>query len=134
MLKAMMISALAIGAAGCVADAERSAELTPEGEAELAAALAGKVAQEPRSCVSLRDLRGNKSIADRYILFEGRGDEVYLSRASGGCDISPWEAIEVRTTGTQLCEGEAVRVFDPRTGMFAGSCILGEFTPYRDEG
>jgi hypothetical protein len=83
--------------------------------------------------VSQRDLRGNRSVGEDVILFDGRSrDVVYVNRPAGGCpELNSGRAIVTRTTSNQLCRGDIAVVFDTQSGMEFGGCGLGEFTPYR---
>ncbi|MFN3943659.1 MAG: hypothetical protein ACK4K7_01860 [Allosphingosinicella sp.] len=117
--------------AGCAMYAP--AEPTPEAQNRLAEALQGRTAAgPPQNCVRAADLRGNRSVDERTIIFDGVAGTVYVNQPRDGCPlIGPSRAIRTRTTGTQLCAGDIVSVFDPQTGMEYGSCALGEFTTYR---
>lgn len=122
----------ALAATGCMAGSEEPPPLSPQARADIDAALAGRTAGPPEQCVRQQELRGNRPIGENAILFEGRGDVVYLNRPSGTCDgLRPWSALRFRTVNTTLCAGELAVVFDPRTGMEYGGCSLGRFIPYR---
>ena len=103
-------------------------------EAELADELEGRVAGEPVTCISQRDIRAHEAAGDGLILFEGRGDVDYLNHPQGGgCPTLRFgRALVFRTTSTRLCAGEVASVIEPVSGGSYGSCILGEFTPYRE--
>jgi hypothetical protein len=107
-------------------------ELTAAEESELSVALAGRVAGQPVSCVNLRDIRGNRSVGEGVILFEGTGGTVYVNRPPAGCpDLRDTRTLITRTSSTQLCRGDIARVADLPSDMEYGSCGLGDFTPYR---
>lgn len=102
-------------------------------DSRLAAALQGYEQSGPAvSCVSLRDLRGNKSAGDA-ILFDGpTSSTLWVNRPAGGCpDLNNGRALQTRTTSTQLCRGDIATVFDTLTGTPYGGCGLADFTPYR---
>lgn len=121
--------------AACTVAAGESVEATPEAQDRLATALAGRTAGPSVSCVRTQDVRGNRIIDERTILFEGRGSTDYLNRTAGACaGMREWHALRLRTVGTQMCQGETVVAFDPTSGLERGGCALGEFTPYRREG
>jgi hypothetical protein len=133
MKKVLMSTFAAFGLAACVpSDTPASA---PAADASgLEAALAGRTAEAPVSCVNLQQLSGNKGFADGSILFQGQtsASTVYVNRPPGGCpSLSSFRALRTRTTTGQLCSGDIVTVFDPTSGIDYGSCGLGEFTPYR---
>jgi hypothetical protein len=89
-------------------------------------------AGEPVSCVSLRQLRGNRSVGEGAIVFEGVGSQrLWVNRPPAGCPVlRHGRALRTTTTGTQLCRGDIASVFDPLSGISYGGCGLGDFTPY----
>ena len=136
-MRTLILFAAAALAAGCVnesadvVDAGQSVVMIPA-DVELSAALAGRTAGEPRSCVRLQDVRNTRSAGRDTILFDGPGDVVYVNRARSSCpDIKSWHAIRHRTVGTNICANELIRVFDPNSGIEYGGCSLGEFVPWR---
>ena len=137
-MKTIILLSVAILVAGCThgggpeASAGAQSQVAKD-EADLAAALSGRIAGPPQDCVSERDLGGNKSYGRGVILFSDRTDDVvYVNRPPTGCpDLNPGRALKTRTTSAQLCRGDIVLVFDPVSGMEFGGCALGEFTPYR---
>ncbi len=95
-------------------------------------ALAGRSEGPAVSCINQRGLRGNRSLGEGVILFEGRGDTLYVNRPAAGCPVLDFgRALVTRTTSTQLCRGDIATVVDPISGFSHGSCALGDFTPYR---
>ena len=123
----LLVAGLALG---CVAD--DGVELSPATRAQLDAALAGRTAERPLACVAQRELRGNRSLGEDVILFEGASHTVYVNRPSGGCArLDVGRALVTRTTSSQLCRGDIATVLDPVNGTEWGACILGDFVPYR---
>lgn len=119
----------ALLAAGCTM--EEPARVSPQAQAELAAAIQGRVAGPPQDCVEMRDLGSNRSVGD-VLVFQGRGDLIYVNRPPGGCpSIGLGRALQFQTTMTRLCRGDIGTVFDPTMGASFGACTLGEFVPYR---
>lgn len=117
-------------AAGCVP--AEPVELSAAEQGELSAALAGRVAGPAVSCVNLRDIRGNRSVGEGAILFEGVGDTVYLNRPPAGCpDLHETRTLITRTPTGRICSGDIATVSDLASGIQFGSCGLGDFTPYR---
>ena len=123
---------LAVAALGaCTAYSDPVVRTTVD-EAALDETLAGRVQGEPVSCVRQQDVRNTRSPGGNAILFDGPGGIVYVNRARGSCPpIRPWHAIQHRSSGTRLCTGELIRVFDPQTGVEYGGCMLSEFVPWR---
>jgi hypothetical protein len=108
-------------------------ELDADDEAKLTTQLRGYSAAGPAvSCVSLRDLRGNRSAGEGAIVFQGTSGRLWVNRPPAGCpDMSFGRALQIRTTGSQLCRGDIASVFDPVSRMEFGGCGLGDFEPYR---
>ncbi|HEX8443536.1 MAG TPA: hypothetical protein VF631_07800 [Allosphingosinicella sp.] len=123
---------LAALAAGC-AVSDAPTEMSAAAQNKLTEELRGFSAGPAQSCVSRRDLRGNRSVGDDVIIFEGRSRNlVYVNRPNGGCpSLNSGRALITRTPGTQLCSGDIAVVFDTTSGIEFGGCGLGDFTPYR---
>jgi hypothetical protein len=130
-MKTLIILACAGLAAGCTAG-DRPEEMAAD-EAKLATELANyEQSGRPVSCVSLTQLRGNRSAGETAIIFEGLGDNVWVNRPPAGCpSLEFGRALQTKTTGSQLCRGDIAQVVDPGAGISHGGCALGDFTPYR---
>ncbi|HEV2748086.1 MAG TPA: hypothetical protein VGW34_12415 [Allosphingosinicella sp.] len=130
MKKLTLIALAGVAGAGIAAG---PAPMSAAAEDELARELAGRSPDRPVSCVSQRDLRGNRTIGDELILFQGRtSGVVYLNRPEAGCPgLNLGRALVTRTTSSQLCAGDIATVFEPVSGAEFGGCVLGDFTPYR---
>jgi hypothetical protein len=114
--------------------AERPTQMTADDETKLSAALTGfEPAGPPVSCVNERDLRGNHSIGESAIVFEGLSSStLWVNRPAGGCpSLNGGRALVTHTTTSQLCRGDIANVIDPVAHISYGSCGLGDFTPYR---
>jgi hypothetical protein len=131
MKQILALAALAL-AAGCTASAEEQSLARADGEATLATELRNyQPAGQPVSCVSLRNLEGNRSAGENAVIFDGPGGRLYVNRPPAGCPmLRHGRALTVRTTNSQLCRGDIVSVFDPGTGANYGACGLGDFEPY----
>jgi hypothetical protein len=133
MKKIITIAAIFLAAGCTAASADEVAEAEANSEAKLAAELHNyEQSGPPVSCVSQRDLGGNRSAGDA-IVFSGRTrSTLYVNRPAGGCpDLNFGRALIIRTTSTQLCRGDIATVFDPISRSEFGGCGLGDFTPYR---
>ena len=109
-------------------------EATPEAGDRLAAALDGRVAGPAVDCVRRQDVRGQRIIDERTIVF-GSGSTVYLNRTRGQCDgMREYNAIRMQSSGSRMCDGELITIFDPTSGTHYGACALGDFVPYRRRG
>ena len=131
-MRNMILLAGAVLLAGCASE-ERMVEVERNDEARLAAALEGYRQSGPAiSCVSSRDLQGNRSVGERAIIFDSIGSTLYVNRPRDGCpEITSTRALRTRSPSTRLCSGDLASVFDPTTGAEYGGCALGDFTPYR---
>lgn len=127
----MKIGAAVIGfslIAACAASAEQTGREGDRSER----LLAGKVPGRALSCVSLRGLEGNRSLAGDRILFETRGSLVYVNQLRDSCpSLDFGRALKTDTRSGLLCDGDVVTIFDPQTGAGHGACSLGAFVPYR---
>lgn len=129
MKKLIAIPLLAL-AAGC-APSEPIALSNAE-QSQLAKELHGLTAGPTVSCVNMGDLRGNRSVGEGVILFDGPAGTVYVNRPAAGCPaLGSSRALITKTAGTQLCRGDIANVVDPGAGFSYGGCTLGDFTPYR---
>jgi hypothetical protein len=98
--------------------------------ADIAKALAGKVAEKPRTCIALDDARGAKVYNDA-ILYRVSRRLTYVNDAKGCNSFDPDPIFVSEVRGSQLCRGDVVKLVS-RVGGFQGPfCILGDFTPYR---
>lgn len=132
-MKILILSLAALIVTGCTAaDPQAAQTAAARAETKLAEATRGRVAGEPVSCVNQRLLRGNRSAGEGAIIFDGANDTVYVNRPIGGCpELGSFRALQTRTVSSQLCRGDIATVFDPGSGIFYGSCGLGDFVPYR---
>lgn len=131
MMKSILALSLALGLAACAEDGPL--EMTANDEARLASELRDYEQSGPTvSCVSQRDLEGNRSAGEGAIIFQARGSGVYVNRPRSGCpEMKHSRGLVTRTTSTRLCAGDIVRVVDFTSGFESGACGLGEFTPYK---
>ena len=106
-------------------------ELSGAEQAELNQALTGYAAVGTQDCVNQRDIRGNRSVGEGVILFEGNANRLYVNRPAGGCpDLRGTRTLATRTSSTQLCRGDIAQVVDLPSGMSYGGCGLGSFNVY----
>jgi hypothetical protein len=116
-----LIALFAFGAAS-------AAVAAPDG---LAKALAGRTAGKPVSCINQKNI-DSSTIVDGAIIYREKGGLLYVNRPDKGrCTIlQPDRQLVTRTTVTQLCQLDNVRVVDMVSRMQYGSCTLGDFVPY----
>lgn len=84
----------------------------------------------PRSCINTQQIREQRVIDDRTILFRV-GKAWYRNDIPSSCiALGSERAFSYRTSqGSQLCAVDIITVINPSLGMSYGSCGLGKFTP-----
>jgi hypothetical protein len=100
-------------------------------EAELARALAGRVAGEPVDCIDLHRIHSSRVITGTAILYDA-GGVLYVNRPENGAEeLNQWDTMVTRTQSTSLCSIDTVTMIDPGSRSFSGIVFLGDFVPYR---
>lgn len=131
-MKTPLLSAIMLLVSACAATPQP--ERTPQAEAALIQALAGRVAGAPQSCIALFDMGATRIVDRRTILFEGPGGVIWRNDIPQACaGLAPDRAIVTRTSTGMLCSGDIVQIIDPPSAVTFGSCGLGKFTPYRKQ-
>jgi hypothetical protein len=73
-------------------------------------------------------------VDDDTILFRSGSRRVYRNDLVGSCNGlgRGGYALVTRSFGGsgQLCRGDIAHTVDTASGMFGGSCVIGEFVPY----
>lgn len=84
---------------------------------------------ETRTCISTSRIGSMIALDDNHFLVEMRGGEVLLNRVRGRCNqaASAFTRMEYRVTGSQLCRGDIINIVDNSSGLWSGSCSLGDF-------
>ena len=107
-----------------------SRPVTPPGS-DLAQVTAGRVAGEPRTCISTDQSSGLRAI-DEQTLAYGSGRTVYINRLAGPCPgIQPLSTLIIEAQGTQYCRGDRVRGREMGSIISGPICILGNWVPYK---
>lgn len=104
----------------------------PRGEADLAKRLQNRVAGKPVSCLNQRDLGSSQIISGTAIVYQ-IGNTLYVNRPSGASSLDDDDILVTRTTDTQLCRMDSVRLLDRSAGFEHGFVILGDFVPYKKD-
>jgi hypothetical protein len=100
-------------------------------EAELARALAGRVAGQPVHCIDLHRVTSSTVITDTAILYRD-GGTIYVNRPANGADsLNRNDVMVTRTPTTRLCNVDTVTMVEPVSHTFTGVVFLGDFVPYR---
>ena len=120
---------LTLGAAAALA---LPAQAKPvDGEAEIAEAVAGRVAGEPVRCVNLRNVRSSRIIDNTAILYD-TGNTIYVNRPRSGREsLDQWDVLVTKTFSSDLCTPDVVQLWDSGSRMQSGFVFLGEFVPYK---
>jgi hypothetical protein len=127
----LIASAALVGLAACSTATEppiRSAEA----QARYLKLIEGRVAGAPLSCLQSWNADDMRVIDDQTIVFGERSNQVYVANLQSPCDNvgQPGFALVTRTPTSQLCSGDIATVVQTTSGMTAGSCVIGTFTPY----
>lgn len=100
-----------------------------KGEQKLAKLLEGRVAGEPKSCISTF---GNQSlkVIDGTALVYGRGNTIWVNTTRHPEDLDDSDVLVIRKWGSQLCRLDHVTAVDRFSGFFSGAVFLDDFVPY----
>ena len=136
-----LVSALTAGVAGALlieaipataqtAKSDRAAAAQARYDAKLAKALEGRVAGEPVRCIDLRSIRSSTIIDKTAIIYEV-GNKLYLNRPAGGASsLDSDDVLVTKTSSSQLCDIDIVRLIDRTNHFPTGFVNLGKFVPY----
>ena len=95
--------------------------------------LAGLVPGAPQSCLPPRSSANVVAARGGTLLFR-QGRMVYANATGGGCAALADRSYTLVTEnfGGSLCRGSLAKVVDLTSGgVLRGTCVLGDFTPYR---
>ncbi len=95
--------------------------------------LKGRVAGEPRSCIS--DIASdNMQIIDGKALVYGRGKTIWVNVPRNADSLDDDDILVIRKLGGQLCRLDMITTHDRTSGFYTGFLALGDFVPYRKAG
>lgn len=131
MRKILIASAAAAVLAACSTSTEPPVR-SAEDQAKYLKLIEGRVAGAPVSCLPSWDANDMRVIDDQTIVFGQRSSRVYVANLRSPCDNlgQPGFALVTRTPGTGMCDGDIATIVQTSSGMPAGSCVIGTFTPY----
>ncbi|RED17178.1 hypothetical protein [Parasphingopyxis lamellibrachiae] len=139
MVRFIPVALLAPLLAGCTANAMETSNaqadpLSERDQRRMAALLDGKAPGDSQPCITTRPTTQSSIIGNQAILYRV-GRTVYRNDLDGMCPTLTSDSTLVvqRYGSSQLCSGEILQIRDPHSGASFGSCVLGEFTPYREE-
>ena len=99
--------------------------------AELDKELTGFVPGKPLTCIDPRRATDTTRVGDT-ILYKVNGREIYRNDTNGGCyGLRSGDAIVTRSNNGELCRGDIVRTVDFVSHTESGSCVFGDFIPYK---
>lgn len=128
----MRIVSILVGTAlagAFVAAPAAAKRLSPE--ARLEKLLAGRTAGKPVNCVSLARLQSSEIIDRTAIVYRAPGNRLYVNYPRIGAEsLDDDDILVTRTTGSQLCSIDTVRLLDRGSRFEHGFVGLGEFVPY----
>ena len=122
----------ALIATSTIAVAEKDSYSAKSAE-KLGKALAGRTAGQPVSCIS--NMRGsNMTVIDDYTILFKEGGTIYVQKPHGGCyglGNGNYSLVTRIAGSNRLCSGQIGELVDRVSGYGYGSCVFGEFVPYR---
>jgi len=131
-----LLAPLLVGCTANAMEASHSASdsLSEHDQRRMSALLNGKTPGDPQPCITTRPNTQSSIIGNQAILYRV-GRTVYRNDLDGACPIlrSSSTLVSQRYGSSRLCSGEIMQIMDPHSGVSFGSCVLGEFTPYRAE-
>ena len=121
--------AVIAAAAGLLAAPLGAARLS--GEERLAKLIEGRVAGEPKRCISTLGSRG-LTIIDKTAIVYKAGNKVWVNRTAHPESIDDDDILVIRKFGdsNRLCRLDNVTTVDRASGMFSGAIFLEDFVPY----
>ena len=126
-MRKIIASLLAVVA--LAAPAAAAPRLSPD--AELARLLEGRVAGEPRSCISFTGSRSSQIIDGTALVYRD-GRTLWVNRPRSGAEsLRDDDVLLTRLYGSQLCRVDSVQLLDRTSGFQRGFVVLGDFVPYR---
>ena len=128
----LIASAAAAGLAACSTSTEPPVR-SAQSQAEYLKAIEGRVAGAPMNCLPSWDANDMRVIDDQTIVFGERSNRVYVANLQSPCDnldAPGYALVTQRPGGPGMCSGDIATVVQTTSGMAAGSCVIGTFTPY----
>ncbi|WP_375429017.1 hypothetical protein [uncultured Sphingomonas sp.] len=94
--------------------------------------LAGRIAGEPRDCLSLSRNTSPAIVDERTILYRESGRRIWRTGPVSACpSLRPNTILIVEVFGAhQICRNDRFRTLLPSTTIPSGYCRFTQFTPY----
>lgn len=122
----------ALIATSTIAVAEKDSYSARSAE-KLGKALAGRTAGQPVGCIS--NMRGSDmTVIDDYTILFKEGGTIYVQKPHGGCyglGNGNYSLVTRIAGSNRLCSGQIGELVDRVSGYGYGSCVFGDFVPYR---
>jgi hypothetical protein len=123
-----ILKTMLLGAAMIAAPAVGAPRDTPE--VQLQKMLAGRVAGEPISCITLSSVTSSQIVDGKAIVYRS-GSRFYVNVPRSGAErLRDDDILVTRTVGSQLCSIDSVHLVDRSSRFPRGFVVLGKFVPY----
>ncbi len=126
----VMFTAMAVVAAGCAGKAENKGP-PPSVEAILASSLTESDYGKPERCLKVSDYQKIRVLDRQHLLFEGRGDKVWLNKLRTECPGLRKNAIlRLDILTSRVCNLDTVTSIEVRryyVDRLSATCSLGPF-------
>jgi hypothetical protein len=127
----LILATLAIATSG--AAARDDGRLTRSQE-RVEKALAGKIAGEPKSCLTPQESRSSHNY-DGVVLFHKNSKMLWRNDMNGCRLLRESDILSTRLYGSaRLCRGDIAEIIDGTGRYVKGACTYGDFVPYRTPG
>jgi hypothetical protein len=125
-IAALALSALALGGATAVEAKDKQT-----GEEKLAKLLDGRVAGDPKSCITT-NRSDNMQVIDNTAIVYKDGNTIWVNRTAHPENLDRDDILVInRFSGSQLCKLDQVTTIDQGSGFFNGVVFLQDFVPYK---
>lgn len=125
-----LITVMALAAAGCAGKAEKKTP-PPTVEAVLANTLTESDYGKSERCLQTSDYQKIRVLDQQYILFEGRGDKVWLNKLRSKCPgLRPNTTLRLDLLSSRACNLDSVTAIEVRrfyVDKLSATCSLGPF-------
>ncbi len=127
-MKSLILAAAATGALAVAAPATAQ-DRSDRAEAAFAELVEGRVAGEPRACIST--FNSNRlRVVEHVGLTYRQGDTLWVARARNPDRLGVWDIPVIERFGSRLCRHDVMHTVDRNSGMFSGVLFIDDFVPY----
>ena len=132
-MRTILIAAAAAGGLAACSTAPEQPMRSPEKQAEFLRLIEGRVPGPTMNCLPSFEADDMRVIDDQTVVFGQRSNRLYVGHFKGDCANlgQPGYALVTRRPGgSGMCGGDIATVVQTMSGITAGSCVIGGFTPY----